>query len=120
MPEFFQVKNIYITCSYIGAQGLYANDIAILELKNRFKLTATLMPVCLDPNAINEDLKPGAMGKVAGFGKTESGQTSYLLRTITVPFVSLEECKNTAAVTNSKPFITADKFCAGYTNGRKM
>lgn len=117
---FFKVKNIFIRCTYRGLQGLYANDIAILELKESFTFTGLLMPICLDYRARLGNkpvLETGNLGRVPGFGRTEEGSTSYVLRSISVPYISQQQCETAAAETDSASFITADKFCAGYTNG---
>ncbi|XP_043469125.1 modular serine protease-like [Leptopilina heterotoma] len=118
-----KVKSIFIRCTYRGLQGLYANDIAILELKESFIFTGLLMPICLDYRARLGNkpvLETGNLGRVPGFGRTEEGSTSYILRSIAVPYISQQQCETAAAETDSASFITADKFCAGYTNGSSV
>ncbi|XP_076249028.1 coagulation factor X isoform X2 [Calliopsis andreniformis] len=112
-----QVKNIYIVCSYQDAYGNYAEDMAILEIQESFKFSSLLLPVCLDLNDDRIRLDAGLYGKVAGFGRTAVGSSSYILQSVTLPYVSLTHCKSISQNYETEPFITHDKFCAGYTNG---
>lgn len=119
LNSHFQVKNIYITCNYLGFSGNYIWDIAILELVEPFELSATLVPVCLDPFTYNDQtvLEAGSYGKVAGFGRTETGESSGILQSLTVPFIPFNQCRSASQIAQTEQYITIDKFCAGYTNG---
>ena len=112
-----QVAEIFGLCNYLGLDGNYMSDIAILKVDRPFEYSSHLIPICLDTNSeVNTlALLPGKLGKVAGFGKTETGEASKRLLTIEVPIVSPDECNRVAG--DSRKFITQDKFCAGYTNG---
>lgn len=101
----------------MGYDGNYQSDIAILRVDKPFEFNSHLLPICLDTNndVTNIALFPGKSGKVAGFGKTESGEQSDILLTATLPFVSPDECYQ--EVGDSRKFITQDKFCAGFKNG---
>lgn len=111
------MKNIYVQCNYIGFDGNYAWDIAILQIDEPFTFTASLMPICLDPSGQTEKiaLSEGSLGRVAGFGRTATGNSSSYLQTLSVPYVSSYKCKVEAG--ESDKFITLDKFCAGFKNG---
>lgn len=118
--NYFQVKKIFIECKYLGLEGNYASDIAILQIETAFTFSSLIMPVCLDL-ATNGDLtvlEPGNYGKVAGFGRTSKGESSFILQALTVPYVSLNECKASSIASDSERYITIDKFCAGYHNGK--
>ncbi|KAL6262702.1 hypothetical protein P5V15_005494 [Pogonomyrmex californicus] len=111
-----RVKSIYYERSYIGLTGNYGSDIAILELVEPFVLTSFLVPVCID--TLNRNLlEEGTYGKVAGFGRTEAGETSAVLQALIVPYVPLSKCKAESKIADTERYITIDKFCAGYTNG---
>lgn len=112
-----QVKNIHIACNYRGLEGNYAEDIAILEIETPFILSSLLTPICLDIARDLVILDVGDLGRIAGFGKTALGPSSFILQTITVPYVSRTECRSSSAYHQTTKYITFDKFCAGYTNG---
>lgn len=115
-----RVKNIYIMCTYLGLPGNYAWDIAILEIEKPFVFSAILAPVCLDSSPYSDYtvLEAGNYGKVAGFGKTASGNFSAVLQSIRVPYVPVNQCKSSSVPYETEKYITIDKFCAGYSNGR--
>ncbi|XP_011252069.2 modular serine protease [Camponotus floridanus] len=112
-----QVKHIYIVCNYLGLAGNYIRDIAILELMQPFVLSSTLAPVCIDLSSDKAVLEAGATGKVWGFGRTATGESSAFLQALTVPYVPFSQCKSASQDANTQPFLTLDKFCGGYTNG---
>jgi len=62
-------------------------------------------------------LEVGSYGKVAGFGRTASADSSAILQALTAPIISFSQCKSANQSHNSEQFLTNDKFCAGYTNG---
>lgn len=117
-----RVKNIYINCNYLGLEGNYASDIAILEIDEPFVFSSLLLPACLDPNAFSDQaaLDSSSQGKVAGFGRTATGNSSFILQSVTLPYVPHNECKSAKGAIHSEKFITSDKFCAGYTNGTSV
>ncbi|XP_017890869.1 modular serine protease isoform X2 [Ceratina calcarata] len=111
-----RVKSIYNICGYIGYEGNYALDIALLELDKPLQFTELLRPVCLDSS--DTDLESGSLGKVPGFGRTHLGPSSFLLQAITVPYIGYNECRSFIRINNeSYKLLTQDKLCAGYTNG---
>ncbi|XP_043497153.1 uncharacterized protein LOC122520899, partial [Polistes fuscatus] len=100
----------------------YASDIAILKIEKPFVFSALLLPACLDETFIDSGL-----GKVAGFGRTNTGlnnvdseSSSFILQFVTLPYVPLNQCKSSINSVESEKFITDDKFCAGYTNGTSV
>jgi len=54
---------IYLNEGFNGLEGLYANDIAVIVLKNRVPFTNDLEPVCIDWNSIYK-VKNKDKGKV--------------------------------------------------------
>ncbi|KAK0162566.1 hypothetical protein PV327_006334 [Microctonus hyperodae] len=115
------IKKIYISCNYLGFDGNYARDIAILHVDKPFVFTSFLVPICLDRTTNDQTaIDVGKKGIVAGFGRTESGPSSGILQSITLPVVPLSHCKSASVSAEAEKFITIDKFCAGYTNGTSV
>nr|XP_012149755.1 PREDICTED: mannan-binding lectin serine protease 2-like isoform X1 [Megachile rotundata]XP_012149756.1 PREDICTED: mannan-binding lectin serine protease 2-like isoform X1 [Megachile rotundata]XP_012149757.1 PREDICTED: mannan-binding lectin serine protease 2-like isoform X1 [Megachile rotundata] len=114
------VKTVYIPCNFIGFDGNYAEDIALLEIDQPFILTATLVPICLDVTQNVLQLEVGDYGKVAGFGRTSTGENSAILQAIEVPYISRSKCQSASKEHQTTKLITPDKFCAGYTNGTSV
>lgn len=116
------MKRIYIDRNYLGAQGNYFWDIAILELVRPFKFSAWLVPICIDISN-NKNLleieEVGSFGRVAGFGRTEAGEPSAILQALKLPVISRTQCRSESQSLKTQKFITNDKFCAGYTNGKR-
>ncbi|XP_043487998.1 limulus clotting factor C-like isoform X2 [Polistes fuscatus] len=110
-----RVKGIYVPCNYVGYEGNYANDIAILEIERPFVLSSSLKSACL-----NGDLIESGLGVTSGFGRTAEGPTSFVLQSVSLPYVPLSECKSSKDFLESENLITMDKFCAGYTNGTSV
>ncbi|XP_043261980.1 modular serine protease-like [Colletes gigas] len=114
-----QVKKIYIVCNYLGLEGNYAGDIAVLEIREPFVFSYLLLPVCLDIFD-QVELEAGVYGKIAGFGRTAVGSSSAVLQSLTVPYVPLNQCISSSIAYETERYITIDKFCAGYTNGSSV
>ncbi|XP_043266690.1 modular serine protease-like isoform X2 [Venturia canescens] len=117
-----KVKRIFVNCNYLGLEGNFARDIAILHIDRPFIFSSILMPACLDVSAFSDQsvLEVGNYGKVAGFGKTALGNSSQVLQSLNVPYISLNECKASSSDRDNEKFITIDKFCAGYRNGSSV
>ncbi|KAJ8705495.1 hypothetical protein PYW08_012541 [Mythimna loreyi] len=116
------VKEIKIPARFQGNAANFQEDIALLILTTPFVYHPTVRPVCLnfDLKFDQLQLQPGNFGKVAGWGLTsENGAPSQVLKVVDMPFVSIEEC-----IAKSPPafreYITSDKMCAGYGNGKAL
>lgn len=103
---------------YRGAYGYYRHDIALLVLNGFIEFWPHTAPICLELNLQENEkiLKAGTQGKVAGWGLTHYNQPSEVLRSITVPVVSLEQCKREADELY-QPYINDDKLCTGSKDG---
>ncbi|CAG9769374.1 unnamed protein product [Ceutorhynchus assimilis] len=91
----------------------YNNDIAILEMDIPVGFNDKINPVCLP----NDDIidYTGRIGVVAGWGRiNERGDTSDVLRKISVPVWSTQQCYNSGYGEHK---ISGNMFCAGYTEG---
>ncbi|KAK2583973.1 hypothetical protein KPH14_006435 [Odynerus spinipes] len=116
-----RVEKVILRDRYIGLEGNYAADIAILKLVKPFDLSALVGLVCLDWDNVYEDkqLQSGHVGKVVGWGKQIDGTYSETLQDIDVPYVSYNQCL-TIVPLNFRGYITSDKFCAGNVNGTNL
>jgi secreted trypsin-like serine protease len=90
------------------------NDIALWELEA--PLSSALTPVALvsDPSAE----APGRLVYTAGWGKTEAGHSSELLRKVGVPVVSTAQCTAKGSYDNAYEWYPGF-LCAGYKKGGK-
>ncbi|XP_015174533.1 PREDICTED: uncharacterized protein LOC107065395 [Polistes dominula] len=117
-PRFVKkarVKKIYVHCNYLGLQGNYGWDIALLEIEVPFVFTSWLLPACLDNTFVESGL-----GIVSGFGNTETGSPSFHLQFTRLPYVPPTQCKAANSSVIYEQLITYDKLCAGYTNGTSV
>ncbi|XP_011705099.1 PREDICTED: vitamin K-dependent protein C-like [Wasmannia auropunctata] len=114
-----QGKHIYTKRNYLGHDGHYLWDIAILELVRPFVLTTWLVPVCIDTISDKNTMEAGSYGKVAGFGRTAHGETSAILQALKVPIISFSQCLSETQRANTRQYVN-DKFCAGYKNGSSV
>ncbi|XP_050559584.1 modular serine protease-like isoform X1 [Spodoptera frugiperda] len=113
------VIDIKIPPHYRGVQTNFQYDLAIVILEKSLFFKMLVQPVCLDfgPEMDKRHLKPGSMGKVAGWGYTsEAGEPSPYLKVADLPSVGIQQCLNETSFA-FKVYITVDKICAGYTNG---
>ncbi|XP_067138000.1 transmembrane protease serine 9-like [Centruroides vittatus] len=98
--------------------GNFDNDIALLKSKSNFLFNEFVAPISLG----TEDMcrKPGLMGIVAGFGRTEDGKPIYedILQIVEIPIISNEECQEWYDSMNDD-IINENKLCAGYKDGGK-
>jgi secreted trypsin-like serine protease len=120
--QHFKVAKVQIHDAYYGFVGNYDADIAILTLDKPIVYQPHIGPVCLnlDLKTLAEKAVPahGTIGIVAGYGYTEAdGAPSDRLKKIELPIVDIKVCKQESP-DNFKSFVTSDKFCAGYNDGR--
>lgn len=102
---------------YQGTYNYNKHDIAILILDGFIEFWPHVAPICLNMNSTGEHLEPGMIGKVAGWGYSEStGHPSETLKSVEVPLVSKQECLEKASE-DFRPYITEDKLCAGFGDG---
>ncbi|CAD0206359.1 unnamed protein product [Chrysodeixis includens] len=120
--QYSDVRDVHIPARFQGSAANFQEDIAIVILQTAFVYKTYVRPVCLDfdVNFDRTQLQPPKMGKVAGWGLTsEDGLASQVLKVVELPYVSIDECINTAP-SGFREYITSDKICAGYTNGTAL
>jgi len=94
------------------------NDIAILKLSRKVRLTDQVQPVCLpkDPKIANANFV-GQKPWVVGWGTTSfNGKTSNVLLEVQIPVVSTTDCKS--AYSSFQQLVVDDRtLCAGTKKG---
>ncbi|XP_064115532.1 phenoloxidase-activating factor 1-like [Macrobrachium nipponense] len=92
----------------------FSDDIALIRLDRKATLNRLVQPICL-PDA-QFDIKSylnGRNGTVAGWGNTEDGPKSRVLKSVGVPFVSLDTCQPLY-----QNLLNSDQVCFGGEGGR--
>lgn len=122
-PQTMDIESIIFKQEYNDYAGYYALDIILLVLNDYIQFNSFIKPICLEYNLnFNEQqVQPGLIGRVAGWGleSSDSRTGSPNLKVIDLPAIEYNECKRKLSA-ELLPFITGDKFCAGYTNGHSV
>ena len=96
-----------------GTAGLNEADIASLVLDDFIVYQPHISPICIDLNiefSSQYELAPHTRGFIGGWGNTGGNQTpSDILRSIEMPVVAHQTCKN-EAIAEFEPFIIAGKI----------
>ncbi|KAF2366445.1 Serine proteases trypsin domain [Trinorchestia longiramus] len=93
-------------------------DVAVLRLSRPASYRPNIVPICLPPPG---DHFPGAIGIVAGWGKTDNsyGKTgTNILRKVTVPIIDNQECLRWHHLKNIDVKLHYEMFCAGHSQGK--
>uniref|UniRef100_A0A2H1V6G0 SFRICE_019121 n=1 Tax=Spodoptera frugiperda TaxID=7108 RepID=A0A2H1V6G0_SPOFR len=116
--QISDIREIRVPDRFQGSATNYQDDISLLTLVSNLVYTQHVRPVCIDFDyeLDSRQLKVFSVGKVAGWGVTEEGRFSEVLRVADMPYVSVPDCLADIAE-EYKAYITGDKFCAGYKNG---
>ncbi|XP_014610563.1 PREDICTED: uncharacterized protein LOC106790293 [Polistes canadensis] len=102
-----RVKNIHINEEYLGIQGNFTADIAILEIKTPFVFSNLLFPACLDVSS-NYIL----LGKIIDFSHNDSVLSrNYVVHTVYIK-IPFNQCKIFNNSIEFERYKTMDKFCA--------
>lgn len=117
--QTFSLAGIRYVDGYSDVAGLFASDIVLLILNSYIEFKTHISPICIEYDLTFDErtVTPGWIGRVAGWGLEESsGLPSPVLKVIDLPAISRTECR---AKSNKEflPYITSDKFCAGYLTG---
>ncbi|XP_048003752.1 uncharacterized protein LOC125239999 isoform X2 [Leguminivora glycinivorella] len=111
------VSEIILPVRFRGGTTSFQDDIAILRLSTPFTYAPGVQSVCVDFNREfeMEQLQPGNIGTILGWGLTEAnGTPSQRLTYLELPYVAVDECFAESEPSFQK-FITSDKICAGDT-----
>ncbi|CAJ0952609.1 unnamed protein product [Ranitomeya imitator] len=112
-----KVVEIIIHEKFVGIATNNDNDIALLRLNSTVNYTDYVVPLCLPDIqfAKNQLLHQSSFSVVSGWGRLlEGGVTPDVLRRVILPRVMTQEC-----IEKTKMNITANMFCAGFTDGSK-
>ncbi|KAM3934859.1 coagulation factor VII [Leptodactylus fuscus] len=112
-----KVVQIIIHEKFVGIKTNNDNDIALLRLNSTVNYTDYIVPLCLPEIqfAVNQLLHQSSFSVVSGWGRLlEGGATPDTLRKVVLPRVMSQEC-----IQKTKLNITANMFCAGFTDGSK-
>uniref|UniRef100_A0A1V1FNF5 Putative serine protease 63 isoform A n=1 Tax=Reticulitermes speratus TaxID=60591 RepID=A0A1V1FNF5_9NEOP len=120
LTQVKDVKQIIMQPAYQDQSGNYGSDLAVLVLASPVEFSPAVQPVCIDWDlrAIDNDLREGNLGTVAGWGLNENDTFSDTLHTVQLPVVSDEKCIKEQPRAFRK-YVTYTTFCAGYRN-RKL
>ncbi|VVC24913.1 Peptidase S1, PA clan,Serine proteases, trypsin domain,Sushi/SCR/CCP domain [Cinara cedri] len=106
-----QVQLIYLEDNYQHSDRYYANDIAIIVLKNNVIMSEAVMPVCIDW-AKKYTIPNGSIGKIAGWGMIDKQVPSPVLLELLLPYTDRNTCHNlNTTKTVLRNYVTSDKFC---------
>ncbi|XP_074613343.1 MAM and LDL-receptor class A domain-containing protein 1-like isoform X4 [Acropora palmata] len=93
------------------------NDIALIQLASRVKLSARVNPVCLPNNAIA--IPTGSRCYITGWGKIRHpGSSHHTLQQAMIPPVDMAECRRKIQASSVSISLTAQMLCAGVNNTR--
>ncbi|NWT82544.1 GRAA protein, partial [Lanius ludovicianus] len=112
--QIFEIMEIFRHRQFDRSSG--KNDIMLLKLNDTAKLNQYVQ--CLPLPDSFEDVEPGTLCRVAGWGKTSSGKPSKYLKEANLKIVDRKSCDkkytNTAKITiNMLCAIGKSRFCPG-------
>ncbi|XP_063632328.1 modular serine protease-like [Cydia splendana] len=116
------VSDIKVPPRFSGAASNFQDDIALIILVTPVVLANYIRPVCVDFSVLFDErqLRPGNIGKVAGWGLTsEDGNASQVLKVTNLPYVDVEQCIADLPF-DFRSYITSDKICAGTKSGTAL
>ncbi|XP_031329891.1 serine protease gd-like isoform X1 [Photinus pyralis] len=97
----------------------YANDIALVKLKEEAAITDYVRPVCLWPQSQSLDSIIGEHGDVVGWGYDQYGRITDELMQITMPVVTRETCVQSFPQFYAR-YTSSTTYCAGHKNGSSV
>ncbi|KAK3886562.1 hypothetical protein Pcinc_009288 [Petrolisthes cinctipes] len=91
-PQNFSPADVIIHPDFDTRVSI-SDDIALIRLDRKVKLSAYVEPLCLPPAGMDvEVLLAGSQAEVAGWGLTETGQKSLILQKASLPFLNTTTC----------------------------
>nr|XP_049704064.1 modular serine protease-like [Helicoverpa armigera] len=115
------IREISVPVRFLGSDTNFQDDIALVKLVSRLEYSIHVRPVCIDFDFEfdSRQLKVFSVGKIAGWGRTATGNFSEILKVADVPYVSIQDCISDTPE-GFRVYITSDKICAGYKNGTAL
>nr|XP_032514247.1 serine protease snake-like [Danaus plexippus plexippus] len=110
-----KIKHIIVHPKYASPKKYY--DIALIELEQEVKFIGNLQPACLWIN--NDFSELGNTASVTGWGYTENGHQSEVLRTATIPVIDTKQCEPLLVQHRNRNWngLTNHQICAGNLTG---
>ncbi|KAA0707196.1 Mannan-binding lectin serine protease 2 [Triplophysa tibetana] len=112
-------EKIFIHPEYHHDNFQYNNDIALIKLENKVRVSGTVMPVCLPGKDERFLLRADNFGKVSGWGVRNphvSRIQSLRLQYAHIPVADFENCKakyESTQIDKGKLIVTENMMCAG-------
>lgn len=115
------IREISVPVRFLGSDTNFQDDISLVKLVSSLEYSIHVRPVCIDFDFEFDarQLKVFSVGKIAGWGRTASGNFSEILKVADVPYVSIQDCISDTPE-GFRVYITSDKICAGYKNGTAL
>ncbi|XP_038629848.1 complement C1r-A subcomponent-like [Scyliorhinus canicula] len=112
------VERVYVHEEYSGDTHQYFNDLALIKLGRKVRLTQDVVPICLPPAHSPALYRNSLLGYVAGWGVTQDHRLLNELHYVGLPIADQDTCARTmkrAQVGSDKPelLLTPGMFCAG-------
>ncbi|KAK2577965.1 hypothetical protein KPH14_012265 [Odynerus spinipes] len=95
-------------------KGVPKNDIALFRLQAPIELNEKQQPVILYDK--DEEVETGSYAVITGYGITETGKISIILKTVSVPIMDRQTCFNAYTRFGG---IQEHQICAAYPEGGK-
>ncbi|OWR48170.1 hemolymph proteinase 9 [Danaus plexippus plexippus] len=113
--RYVKIKHIIVHPKYASPKKYY--DIALIELEQEVKFIGNLQPACLWIN--NDFSELGNTASVTGWGYTENGHQSEVLRTATIPVIDTKQCEPLLVQHRNRNWngLTNHQICAGNLTG---
>ncbi|CAH2098442.1 unnamed protein product [Euphydryas editha] len=102
---------------YNPESSLKRHDIALIRLKDEAPYNDFIRPICLPTNDIGQNTDE-QMLVVAGWGATETEESSNVKLHVEVPYVKLEDCQPSYDVPGRKVKLWKGQICAGGVKGK--
>ncbi|XP_018574095.1 uncharacterized protein LOC108913103 [Anoplophora glabripennis] len=113
--QYLELSKIIVHENYKGDRRRFLGDLAVLITKGAFTLNDVVQPVCFN-DVNNIPLHAGSIGEISGWGKTESGGPSEVLRTLKIPYKYETTCAQELPPDWADKYNMIDKICAGFIN----
>ncbi|XP_060870027.1 uncharacterized protein LOC132944607 isoform X1 [Metopolophium dirhodum] len=104
--QIIDVDMIYMSERFNGKAGLYADNIAVIVLANKFSFLNGVAPVCIDWNS-KYMVHDGDQGQMVVLAKNNYDNNLYTF----FPYISHSSCKKMYDINRFTKYVTLDKFC---------
>lgn len=110
--RIYSIRKIVMHPEYRKVASIGTRDFAIIFLNDRLEMDTEGFQA--KTVSLTEDSYVGQVAIVSGFGDTDPSISSTLLRSVHIPIITNQECKNVFGT-----LIDSSMLCAGELEGRK-